>query len=170
MDKTILLIDEQETDSSANIDRREDYYVRRAVRAVLSDSGGRVVLMHAGQRDYYKLPGGGVDAGESLEDALVRELLEETGSRANVTEDLGQVIEWRDFKKMKQISYAYRATLNGEPGEPNFTQKEIDEGFAVVWVDNLDEAIKLVEAKLTHEDLEVVFMTKRDAAILRAAK
>ena len=170
MDKTILLLDQHEMDSSVNIDERDSYYVRKAVRAVLSDNFGHIALMYAKQRDYYKLPGGGVDEGEDLDIALSRELLEETGSKATVTEELGMVLEWRDFKKMKQISYAYKASLEGEPGEPDFTQSEIDEGFEVRWIDNLDEAIKLIESKVTHEDLEVVFMSKRDAAILRAAK
>ena len=169
MDNTILLLDQHEMDSSINTDDRENYYVRKAVRAVLSDDRGRIALMYARQRDYYKLPGGGVDEGEDLDTALSRELLEETGSKATVTEELGLVLEWRDFKKMKQISYAYKASLIGEPGVPDFTQSEIDEGFEVRWIDSLDEAIKLVEAKITHDNLEVVFMSKRDAAILRTA-
>ena len=170
MDKTILLLDQHEMDSSVNIDDRDSYYTRKAVRAVLSDRSGRIALMHAKQRDYYKLPGGGVDEGEDLEAALQRELLEETGSKAIVTKELGQVLEWRDFKKMKQVSYAYKALIGGEPGEPDFTQSEIDEGFEVRWANDLDEAIKLIEATTTHADLEVVFMSKREVAILRSAK
>lgn len=156
--------------SSVNIDERDGYFVRKAVRAVLSDQGGRIALMYAGQRKYYKLPGGGVDEGEDLTTALARELLEETGSEATVTKELGEVLEWRDFGKMKQISYAFKVSLVGEPGEPDFTQSEIDEGFRVRWIDSIDEAIRLVEANTTHEDIEVVFMSRRDAAILRAAK
>jgi ADP-ribose pyrophosphatase YjhB (NUDIX family) len=126
--------------------------------------------MYAKQRDYYKLPGGGVDEGEDLEAALSRELLEETGSRATITEELGEVVEWRDFDQMNQVSFAYKAILVGEPDKPDFTQSEIDEGFEVRWVVNLDEAIKLVEATTAHDDMEVTFMSKRDAAILRASR
>lgn len=157
-------------DPSITTDERDSYFVRKAVRAVLTDSSGRVALMYAGQRDYYKLPGGGVDDGEELRVALSRELLEETGSMAIITKELGEVLEWRDFTKMKQISYAYEARLAGEQGEPNFTQSEIDEGFELRWIDTISEATDLVESKATHEDLNVVFMAKRDAAILKAAE
>lgn len=170
MNNTILLLDQHEMDSSVKIDERDSYYVRKAVRAVLGDDFGRIALMYVRQGDYYKLPGGGVDEGENLDAALRRELLEETGSKATVTEVLGQVLEWRDFDKMKQISYAYKASLEGEPGEPDFTQGEIDKGFEVQWIDNLDEAIRLIESRVTHVDIGIVFMSKRDVAILRAAK
>ena len=169
MDNTILLLDQHEMDSSVDIDERNSYYRRKAVRMVLSDLSGRIVLMYVKQKNYYKLPGGGVDEGEDLNKALYRELVEETGSKATVIEELGQVLEWRDFDKMKQTSYAYKVLLDGDPGEPNFTQSEIDEGFEVRWTDNLDEAIKLVEANLTHSDLDIVFTTIRDVAILRSA-
>ena len=169
MNKTILVLDQQDIDPSADISKRDSYYRRKAVRAVLSDQDGRIALIHAGQRDYYKLPGGGVDEGEDLATALVRELLEETGSKAEVIAELGLVEEWRDVHQMHQISYAYRATVVGEIGTPSFMQSEIDEGFEMVWADSLDEAIKLVESKTNHDDIAVVFMAKRDAAILRAA-
>lgn len=170
MNKTILLVDHREMDPSVNIDERDNYYVREAVRVVLSDQNGHIALMYAKQRGYYKLPGGGIDEGENLDAALARELLEETGSKATPTEELGKVLEWRDFDKMKQISYAFKASIVGESSEPDFTQSEIDEGFEVRWIDSLDEAIKLVKASTTHEDIGVVFMSKRDVAILEAAR
>lgn len=169
MDRTILVLEQHETNPPTNIGDRENYYVREAVRAVLSDTSGKIALLYAKQRDYYKLPGGGIDEGEDFYAALNRELMEEAGSKAEIIEELGQVVEWRDYRKMKQISYAFKASLVGEPGEPDFTQSEIDEGFEIKWVDNLDLAIDLVDAKTTHEDLAVVFMCKRDVAILRSA-
>lgn len=53
------------------------------VGALILD-GGRVLLVERGKeplRGYWSLPGGAVECGERLEDALVREVLEETNLR-----------------------------------------------------------------------------------------
>ena len=36
-------------------------------------------MMHSLKYDYYKLPGGGIEEGEQLEDTLIREVREESG-------------------------------------------------------------------------------------------
>lgn len=50
---------------------------RRAVRAVIR-RGEEILLVSTNQGDY-KFPGGGIEAGESEEEALLREICEETG-------------------------------------------------------------------------------------------
>ena len=49
------------------------------VRALVVDDAGRVCLVRHTYRDGWFLPGGGVKVGESLVDAMSRELAEETG-------------------------------------------------------------------------------------------
>jgi 8-oxo-dGTP pyrophosphatase MutT (NUDIX family) len=61
---------------------------RQAARVVLLDRGGRVLLLRASDPAdprkgwWWEIPGGGIEFGESSEDAARRELLEETGIAA----------------------------------------------------------------------------------------
>lgn len=71
-----------------------------AVGAVLTDAEGRVLLIqrgHAPSAGRWTLPGGRVEGGETLAEALHRELLAETGLRARLGA-LAKVFEYIDGK------------------------------------------------------------------------
>lgn len=59
---------------------------RVRVAALIVDDEDRVVVVRhrLGSSTYHLLPGGGVDYGETLEEALVREVSEETGLQCEV--------------------------------------------------------------------------------------
>jgi 8-oxo-dGTP pyrophosphatase MutT (NUDIX family) len=82
---------------------------RDAVRLVVQDSEGHVLLFRAREitlpelGEWWELPGGGIDEGESYADAAARELEEETG----LLVDAGRVGPplWR-----RSCSYRFRGT------------------------------------------------------------
>ena len=47
---------------------------------------GKILLIHRknGGNEYYSFPGGGVEKGETIEDACIRELLEETSIKIKI--------------------------------------------------------------------------------------
>ena len=167
--KRILTIYEQDIVPEAPIIDTGNFRKRESTRAVVSDESGKIALLRVGLYNYHKLPGGGVDEGEDVPTALERELLEEIGCKAEVTGDIGEIIEYRNQFELEQISYCFVATQIGEKGEPDFTEKELREQFSVVWTDNIDSAIALLEQDKPI-NYEGRFIQKRDLTLLRAAK
>ena len=53
-------------------------FLRPSARAILIRDG-RIAMVHSLKYDYYKFPGGGIEAGENHEQALIRETMEEAG-------------------------------------------------------------------------------------------
>ncbi|MEI7741736.1 MAG: NUDIX domain-containing protein [bacterium] len=141
---------------------------RVAARALVFDKDGKIGILHARNEGYYKLPGGGVDAGESPREALVREIAEELGCKIRDVEELGMTLEYRKAYKFRQESYCFTAKLDGEKGIPAFTEKELALGFEAVWV-STEEALSLIESNLSKKDL-FSYMQVRDAAIIRFAQ
>lgn len=146
-----------------------DFFERQAARAVVLNELGQVALLKVGDHNHHKLPGGGVEDGEDMRRALERELLEEIGCEAEVVAEVGEVVEYRDQWKMKQISYCYLAKQVGEQQATSFTQEELDDGFEVIWAANIDEAISLLERD-DPVNYDGRFIKPRDLAFLMAAK
>ncbi len=143
-----------------------NYKPRITARAVLR-KGNEISLLYVSKYDYHKLPGGGVEEGESIKDALEREILEEIGCTINVLGEIGEIIEHKSYEGIVQTSHCFIAEVVKE-GESNFTQEEINDGFEVVWV-TLEEAIRLLTSCKT-EDVSGKFKTKRDLEFLKSAK
>src|SRR5215475_7632484 len=50
-----------------------------AVSVVVPDDQGRILLIHRTDNKYWSIPGGGMEPGESVREAAMREVKEETG-------------------------------------------------------------------------------------------
>lgn len=56
---------------------RKDYLIRVSLKSVIFNEDGHVLVVKEKGRDWWDIPGGGIDHGESIKDALTRELKEE---------------------------------------------------------------------------------------------
>lgn len=53
-------------------------FSRPSVRAIIFKDG-KIAMVYNKKYNFYQFPGGGIEAGERMQDALIREVLEETG-------------------------------------------------------------------------------------------
>lgn len=59
--------------------RKADYLYRISLKCLIRDSQGKVLVVKETGRDWWDLPGGGMDHGESISKAIAREMEEEVG-------------------------------------------------------------------------------------------
>ncbi len=145
----------------------DDYVLRKAARGVLIKDGN-IALMHVTNKNYYKLPGGGLEENESIEEGFKREILEETGYKCELMSIDGAcpvAIEYLDKLKIFHISYVLFAKTVGEPVEIAHTDDEISDGFVLEWV-SLSEVLTIMDNNSGDDDYQIKFIQKRDRAIV----
>ncbi len=138
---------------------------REAARAVAFDKHGLIPLLFVGKHGYHKLPGGGIEAGEDVMQALAREMKEETGCGIEVIGEIGTIVEFRTEWHNKQTSHCYFGKIISK-GETEFDDGEIENDFKLVWM-TLDEAITALENDHPDSYYDGGFIRERDLIFLK---
>ncbi|WIY05820.1 NUDIX domain-containing protein [Amycolatopsis mongoliensis] len=143
---------------------RVDYYndpnapkansIAVAVSAFIQDDEGRILMIRRTDNDLYSIPGGQLELGETLAEAAVREVREETGIECEVTGVIGlysdpkHVIAYDDGEVRQEFSICFHATPIGGSLRISSESRE------VAWFDrnkmdtlNIHPAIRL---RITH--------------------
>lgn len=146
----------------------KSYKTRTAARAILFDKNNLVPLLFNSKHNYHKIPGGGIDDGENQKQALIREVLEEVGSTFEITGEVGKIIEYKSEMNELQTSYCYLGKVISKGLGTNYTEKEVNDGFQMVWLP-FDEAISTIENNKP-TNYEGSFIQKRDLRFLQKAQ
>ena len=119
-----LLLTLQDADIFPDAERIEDFSAfnaRIAVKVAIYDRENMIALVGT---KYQLLPGGGVEDNESLEQAVIRECLEEVGCSVDNIEEIATALECRAKTKRHQTTHFFTAKLLGEKGVPQTTQED----------------------------------------------
>lgn len=146
---------------------------RKAVRTILLNNLGEIALLHKAKKNEYKLIGGGIENQETLQQALRREVLEESGCEINILKELGYVEEYRTLNNFIQTSYVYVAEVSNDTKKLHLTKQEKEEGAELCWykpeiaLKQINDSYeKLLPSK--YSDLyNSKIIIKRDSSILR---
>ena len=144
-----------------------DYRLREAVRAIVL-RGNKMALLYVSNENYHKLPGGGIEQGENLNQALEREILEEVGVTIENIREVGNIIEYRKQHKLKQISYCFVADVKDDTGKLNLTKEEKEDGFELKWV-SIGDALELMKNDKPRDYLGT-YVKARDISILEYSR
>ena len=110
---------------------------------IFDESREKILLTKRTDNGRWCLPGGGMDPGESVEEACVREAYEETGLQVKVTRLVGVyttpglVIEYADGNIIQPVSLSFEVEITG--GKLGLSDETTEVGyFTIEDVTNMD--------------------------------
>jgi len=96
--------------------------------AIINDSN-EILLLHRIKRDWYELPGGKIDQGETPEETVVRELKEELQCDVEIIRQLGN----KDFEEEGHVmGYQWFLSRLKEESEPKIGEPDTFDHFKYI--------------------------------------
>ncbi len=167
--KFLLEISDKDVNNGALERFNKSYTLRKAARAVVLNDKSEIAFQFVSKHNYHKLPGGGLNEGETILQGLKREIREENGcENIEIIDEIGMIVEYRNELNVLQISYCYTAKTLGKMSDPEYDEEELENKFEPLWVP-IDKAIKLLKNDKP-DDYQGKFIVKRDLVFLEEFK
>jgi 8-oxo-dGTP pyrophosphatase MutT (NUDIX family) len=139
--------------------------IRVGCSASIFDEQGRIFLTRRADNGQWCLPGGGMESGESVTEACVREVWEETGLHIHVKRLVGvyshsdQLVVYADGNKAHIVALHFEAEIIG--GEPILSNETTDFGYFAM------DDIQSLEFLGRHKERIVDTLEKRLEALIK---
>ncbi len=145
-----------------------NYTFRLVVRLIIFDHDNKLALVGT---KYRWLPGGGVEEGENLMEACIRETREEVGVNLTEIKEIALTEEFRAKIGRHQETHFFTAKVVGKKGKIETTQAD-ELGLEVEW-HTLEDAVKLLEQEvrtIPFESYHACFNIRTHLAVLMRLK
>ncbi len=141
--------------------------VRPSVRGIII-KGGKIAMVHSLKYDYYKFPGGGIEPGETNEETLIREVMEEAGLTV-IPESIREYGYVHRVQKTPRIdmfiqdNFYYLCETTDEILPQDLDDYEADEHFTLEFAD----PVSVIRTNREKDHGPVLpFTTEREARVL----
>jgi len=138
--------------------------IKYGTRIAVMTPSGKIILIKVTSENYSTLVGGGIEEGESIDEGMIRECLEESGYTVSLLTNLGYIELWR--KKYRRFVFGFLVKAIGEPKPLNLTKEEIEYGHEVSEY-SIIEAEKIIESDIKKTN---TLASVRSLMFLREAK
>ena len=127
--------------------------------------GKTIAMCYVDKHGVYIVPGGGIEAGETMEQAVIREMREETGLRIipGSTREYGYMHGIRKGEREPvyvQDVFYFLCRAEEIPGEVDLTENEINSGYHFDFVDPV-EILSLNAARIAAGESPCLFERER---------
>lgn len=144
--------------------------VRKAARTVIWDEvNKKIAVLEVKNGAYHKIPGGGIDEGESEEEAAIREAREEGACKVELIQKIGEA-EFIDPDDTNLVhhSVCFLARKTQDLKTTDFTDDEKEKKFKLLWL-CFEEAIDLFEHPRSSDPYHLN-MNNRDLKFIKTAQ
>ncbi len=153
---------------------RSDVPCRRpSARAIIRMEDGRLAMVYSRKYGYYKFPGGGIRDGEQPQQALVREVQEETGLLVwpESIQEYGSVLRCQKSARQKDVVFEqqnvyYFGSVQETAGIQNLDEYEKEAGFVLRLV-RPEEAIAANKACHLQDVFDLVMIARETQVLER---
>lgn len=142
--------------------------IKPSARTVIFDDNNLFALIDVRNGEYFKIPGGGIEEGETQIQAAIREAKEESGCDIKIIKKIGENKIVNHPQNIIYHSVCFLAKKIKQTGKPSFDDWEKINDMKVVWV-NIKQAISLFK-KAKPSDYISKKINQRDLSFILKAK